>query len=123
MTNEENEGAGVKKKSNEEIKYGKDEVESLLHVSATTFAILVSLGLALPQLFEQDGTLLVTNSLWWNLGTLLNFSVVMYPLWLYLSGNHVHPSQNGVKAGFAVLMGSYLLVFVAVIIMIGTFLL
>ena len=95
-------------------KYEKSDIDSLLQVSATTFAILISLGLALPQVFSSENLAKTMTSHLWHLGVLLNLAALMIPILFYMSKNQDDPHELATQISYVILFVAYILIFVAV---------
>lgn len=93
--------------------YEKRDVNTLLQVSSTTFAILISLGLALPQIFPDGSAIEGMTSFIWTAGTALNLAVVMYPLVLYIAGDQDEPNERWTRVFFIALILSYAMILLA----------
>jgi hypothetical protein len=96
-------------------KYGKSEVQTLLSVSATTFAIFVSLGFALPIVLERGGEIgynIFANNFWW-IGIILNLGVILYAFSVYLRGEIDNPPEKELWWAYLCLVISYIVMALA----------
>jgi hypothetical membrane protein len=95
--------------------YTHKHISMLFQVSTTTLAILVSLGLALPQIFPENSPIQGMTSFLWYLGIWLNMGAVFYSLLLYLLPVDNEIPEWPTRIAFGILLGSYLSVFAATI--------
>lgn len=98
-------------------KYSKEDIKLLLTVSATTFAIFVSLGLALPVILAKGTELeanLFANSLWL-IGVGINLLVVLSLLFTFAFKKADKPHDTLTSVAFLLVFVSYFVVFIALI--------
>ncbi len=98
-------------------KHTKEDVRLLLQVSATTFAIFVALGSAIPILLTQGtekSANLFTNSLWL-IGVGINWLVVLYPLFLFMTKKASNPPDSLTTLAYLFLIISYFIIILALI--------
>ena len=102
---------------NKKDKHTKEDISLLLQVSATTFAIFVSLGSAIPILLTQGtekSANLFTNSLWL-IGVGINWLVVLYPLFLFMTKKSNNPPDSLTTLAYLFLIISYFIIILALI--------
>ncbi len=96
-------------------KYTKDDIKTLLIVSATTFSIFVSLGSAVSLILSKGNELTVslfTNSLWL-IGVGINWLVLLYPLFLFTMKKEPHDALTSLAFFFLII--SYFVIILALI--------
>lgn len=97
--------------------YTKEDIKILLTVSATTFAIFVSLGSVIPIILSKGTELtanLWTNSLWL-IGVGINWFVVLYPLVLFATKKMDKPNDTVTSISFVLLIISYVVIIIALV--------